>query len=229
MDGQEEVRSAAEPSSIGSKSPTRDETMNVRMTGEHLTPGVKNSQEADLAAQMSWIGSNGLKRRGDGVEQDGIDDGLILEGDLGDSGRHREHDVEIGDRQQVGLTVSQPPFASCALALGAMPIAAAVERHAGMRAILTSLDMTAKRCRPAKLDRGHDAAFDAAKMPVMDSAICMTMAAENIRHLQPGAHHFRSGRWYHLQRQSVERALRPGNRARRHMRVARRRRKVVVS
>jgi len=69
-----------------------------------------------------------------------------------------------------------------------------------MRAIFTRLDMTAKRCRPAKLDRGHDAAFDAAKMTVMDIAICMTMAAENIRQLQPGAHHSGSVRRYQLQR-----------------------------
>ena len=185
MDGQEEVRSAAEPSSIGSKSPARDEAMNVRMMGEHLTPGVKNGQEADLATQRSWIGSKGLERRGDGVEQDAIDYGLIVEGDLGDLGRHGEHDVEIGYRQQIGLTIGQPSFASRALALGAMPIAAAVERHAGMCAILTSLDMTAKRCRPAKLDRGHDATFHAAEMAVMGNAIVMTMAPKNVRHLQP--------------------------------------------
>jgi hypothetical protein len=85
-----------------------------------------------------------------------------------------------------------------------------------MRAILAGLDMTAQRCGSAELDRGHDAPFDAAKMAVMGSAISMTMAAENIRHLQMGAHPFRSGRWYHLQRQAVERALRSGDRARPH-------------
>ena len=110
-----------------------------------------------------------------------------------------------------------------------MPIAAAVERHAGMLAILTSLDMTAQRCCPAELDRRHDATFHAAKMTVMDGAISMTMAAENIRHLQSGAHHSRSVRRYHLQRQSIQWALRPGDRARGHLSVARCRRQVVVS
>jgi hypothetical protein len=138
---------------------------------------------------MPGIGSNGLERSGDGVEQDAIDDRLVVEGDLGDFGRHREHDMEIRHRQQIGLAIGKPSFACRALALGAMPVAAAIERHAGMRAILANLDMTAQRCGPAKLDRRHEAAFDAAKMAVMGSAISRAMAAENIRHLQSGAHH----------------------------------------
>ena len=228
MDRQEEGRSAAEPSSIRGERAARNEAMNVRMMREHLTPCVKNGQEADLAAQMPGVGRDGLERRGDGVEQDRINDSLVVEGDLGDLGRHREHDMEIRHRQQVCLTVGKPSFARRALALGAVPIATAVECDAGMRAVLAGLDMTAKRCGSAKLDRGHYAAFDAAKMAVMGSAISMTMAAENIRHLQSRAHHSRLVRRYHLQRQTVERALRPGDRARGHMRVARGRRQVVV-
>src|SRR5665213_219295 len=69
-----------------------------------------------------------------------------------------------------------------------MPVAAGVIGDPGMRAVLTGLDMTAKRCSPAELDRGHDAALDAAEMPVMGNAIGMTMATENIRHLQFGVH-----------------------------------------
>lgn len=59
-----------------------------------------------------------------------------------------------------------------------------------MRAVLTGLDMTAKRCCPAELDRGHDAALDAAEMAVMGNTIGMTMAAKNIRHLQSGVHRY---------------------------------------
>jgi hypothetical protein len=91
--------------------------------GEYLTPGVKNGQKPDLAAQMPWIGSDGLERGGDGVEQDAINDRLVVEGDLCDFSRYREHDVEIRYRQQIGLTVGEPTFARRALALGAMPIA----------------------------------------------------------------------------------------------------------
>lgn len=111
-----------------------------------------------------------------------------MKGDLGDFGRHREHDVEVRHRQQIGLTVGEPPFARRTLTLGTMPVAAGVIADAGMCAVLTGLDMTAKRRSPAELDRGHDAALDATEMAVMGNTISMIMATENIRHLQLGAH-----------------------------------------
>jgi hypothetical protein len=43
-----------------------------------------------------------------------------VEGDLGDFVWHRKHDVEIGHRQQIGLTVGKPAFARRTLALGTM-------------------------------------------------------------------------------------------------------------
>ncbi|MDB5723402.1 MAG: hypothetical protein JWQ16_156 [Novosphingobium sp.] len=92
------------------------------MMSECLPPGVKNCQEPDLTAEVPGIGGAGLERCRDGVEQDGIDDRLVVEGYLGGFGRHREHDMEIGHRQQVGLTIGEPAFARRALALGAMPL-----------------------------------------------------------------------------------------------------------
>ena len=139
---------------------------------------MKNGQEPDLTAEVPRIGGDDLERCGDGVEQDGIDDCLIVKGDLGDFGRHREHDVEVRHRQQIGLTVGEPPFARRALTLGTMPVAAGVIADAGMCAVLTGLDMTAKRRSPAELDRGHDAALDAAEMAVMGNTIGMIMATE---------------------------------------------------
>ena len=63
-------------------------------------------------------------RLGGGPEQEVVDDGLVLEGDVGDLGRQREDDVEVGDRQQFGLALGQPLRAARALALRAMPVAA---------------------------------------------------------------------------------------------------------
>ena len=162
--------------------------MDVRMMGERLAPCMKNGDEAELAAEMPGIGGDGLQRCGDGVEQDGVDHRLVLIGDRRDLGRHREHDVEIGHRQQIGLAGGEPLFARGALALGAMPVAAGVIGDRAVRAVLTGLDMTTERGGPAQLDRRHDAALDAAEMTVMGEAIGMTMAAEDIRHLQFGTH-----------------------------------------
>ncbi len=98
-----------------------------------------------------------------------------------------------------------------------------------MRAVFTGLDMTTERSSSTQFDGRHDAAFHAADMTVMSLAISVAMAAENIRHLQIGTHRCRSGRWHHLKGQTIERALRAGDRACRHMGVARRRRQVAVS
>lgn len=92
-----------------------------------------------------------------------------------------------------------------------------------MCAVLASFYMIAKRGGPAELDRGHDAALHATDMTVMENAIGMTMATEDVRHLQLGAHAPGSGGRHNHKGQAIERALRPCDRARRHMDVARRR------
>ena len=60
---------------------------------------------------------------GRGAEQDGIDGGLVLEGDLASRRRQGEDDMEIGHRQQLGLAVGEPLLGSGSLAFWAMPIA----------------------------------------------------------------------------------------------------------
>ena len=68
--------------------------MAVRVMGECLSPRMKDGDEAELAAQMLGIGADGLQRRGHRVEQDAVSKRLVLICDLGDFGRHREHDME---------------------------------------------------------------------------------------------------------------------------------------
>jgi hypothetical protein len=52
------------------------------------------------------------------VEQQVIDRRLVVERDVGDLGRQGEDDVEISDRQQVGLAFGQPGARGGALAFG---------------------------------------------------------------------------------------------------------------
>jgi len=58
---------------------------------------VQDGEQPDFGAAMPGIGD--AQRVGGGGEQDAIDDGLIVESDLGDRRRHREDNVEVRHRQ----------------------------------------------------------------------------------------------------------------------------------
>ena len=66
---QEEAWSAGDPAlTISRQRATGNKAVDVRMMGERLPLGVENGDEAELAAEMPWVCSNGLERRGHGIE-----------------------------------------------------------------------------------------------------------------------------------------------------------------
>ena len=88
---------------------------------------MEDGDDADLGAEMLGIGGDRAQRLGGGAEQDAVDDGLVLEGDLGDRRRHGEDDVEVGHRQQIGLARrASHSRARQPLALRTVPVAAGV-------------------------------------------------------------------------------------------------------
>src|SRR6266446_5751881 len=144
--------------------------------------------DASLASFIAAARSDDAQRLGGGGEQDAIDDGLVMEGDLGDRRRHREDYVEVRYRKQLGLSVGQPFSTRQPLALRAVPVAAGIVGDAKLAARVALFDMTAQRCRAAGFDGAHDTALTAAQMAGMGLTISGTVAAEDIRHLQSAAH-----------------------------------------
>jgi hypothetical protein len=78
---------------------------------------------ADASAEMPGIGGDREQRLGCRAEQRVVDDRFVLVGDRSDLGRQRENDVEIADRQQIGLAGREPILRRRALTLWAMAIA----------------------------------------------------------------------------------------------------------
>ncbi len=72
--------------------------MDVRMMGHRRAPGMEHRGQADAGAEMLGIGGDGDQRLGGSREQDGVDRGLVVVGDVGDRRRQREHHVVIGHR-----------------------------------------------------------------------------------------------------------------------------------
>ena len=79
------------------------------------------------------------------AEQDGVDRLLVLKGDLGHRSRQGEHDVEVGYRQQLGLSCRKPLGPRRSLALRAMPVAAGVVGALHEAALGAGLGMSAER------------------------------------------------------------------------------------
>ena len=117
------------------------------------------------APRCLGIGRDRHHRLGGGPEQQVVDDRLVLPGDVGDLGRQREDDVEIADRQQVGLALGEPGARGRGLALRTMPIATRVVGDPKIAAVVAAIDMAAERRGAAVLDRRHDLQLGEAQTP----------------------------------------------------------------
>lgn len=65
--------------------------------------------------------------------------------------------MKVGNFQKFGLSVLDPLRPGQTLALGAVAIAAAMERIAFLAALIATFEVAAQRRRAAHLDRLHDA------------------------------------------------------------------------
>jgi hypothetical protein len=145
---------------------------------------MQHGRKADRGAQMLRVGGDDGECVGRGFEKQPVHFGFVLVGDGAGSGRNSEYHMEVGDWQQFRLARSEPFLSGLPLTLVAVAIATRVVRDAHVRAILAALDMTAERSRPANLDRRHDASLGKADVAGIGRAPRLTVAAEDIRHLQ---------------------------------------------
>jgi hypothetical protein len=87
-------------------------------------------------------------------------------------------------RQQLGFPILHPLSRRRALALGAVPVAAAVVGDGRVGAVLAARDMAAQRRRAAALDGRHDLELGEAHMAAVGVTPGGTVVAEDIRDLQ---------------------------------------------
>ena len=160
----------------------------VRMMRQCRAPGVEHGGDADAGTKVPPVGGDGRRRFRRRAEQQVVDRRLVLERDVGDFGGQAEDHVEVADWQQVGLPRGQPLAGCGPLALGAMPVAAAVVGDAPMAAVLASLDVAPKSCGAAGLDRRHDRELAEAEVAGMGRPKGGPVAAEDVGDLEGGSH-----------------------------------------
>ncbi len=107
--------------------------------------GVEDGAQADLGAEAFWVLGERHRRLGGGTHQHGIDEGLVLEGDLSGLRRQGEDDVEIGRGQELGLARGKPLRPRRGLTFWAVAVAAGVIGDAGQAAGVASFDVPAAR------------------------------------------------------------------------------------
>src|SRR5262245_11242799 len=118
--------------------------MQVGMKQQVLSPTVQDGKESDLSPEVLRIRRDGSQSLGRCAKENVVNPSLVLKGDLGNLLRHREHNVEIRHHQEFGLAVLDPLRASQALALRAVPVAAAVERIAFIATLIAALEVAAE-------------------------------------------------------------------------------------
>ena len=179
----------------------------MRVMDERLVPGVEDGEEADLGAEMAGVGRDRAQRVGDGPEEQTVDDGLLLGGDLGDRRGHGEDDVEVLGGQQVRAAPFEPLGAGQRLAGRTVAVATRVVPDAPMAAMVTLLDVTAEGGGAALLDGRHHTTLRRGESGPDLGPEGVAVAAEDLRHRERGAWHGRrsvdvlSAFWYGLREQ----------------------------
>src|SRR5215469_10651773 len=115
----------------------------MRVMLKILSPGVKDTQEADLRAKMLRIGSDFLQGCGAGAKQEMVDDLLVLQGQPRQLVGDRKDDMHIVDRQQFLSASGEPLVASVDLALWTVPGTAGIERDGLVAALAAAVQMAA--------------------------------------------------------------------------------------
>ena len=154
---------------------------------------MEHGGEADAGAEVPGVGGDGDQGLRRGLEEDGVDHGLVVIGDVGDRGRQGEDHVVVGDRQKFGLARGEPVPGGRPLALRAMPVAAGVVGDPGVGAVLAARDVPAEGRRAAALDRRHRLELAEAEVARLGLAPNKPVGAEDVRDLQSFPGHDTAG------------------------------------
>jgi hypothetical protein len=109
-DGEEKVGPGRNPpaSIPGERAPGHD-AVHGHMLGEGVAPGVEHGAHTEVAAEMLGIAAERQQRGGGGLKQQAVDQaGVALREGIEGAGE-REDDVEVGDREDLGLESEPPP------------------------------------------------------------------------------------------------------------------------
>jgi hypothetical protein len=123
-----------------------------------LAPGMEDGQKANVGPEMRGILRNGYEGLGDRLDQEGIEEAGVLEGEPIEHVGQGKDDMEVRHCKEFTLPGRQPSGLCHPLALGTMPIAARVITDLLMPAGI-ALALMASQGRGAALGEGAEHAL----------------------------------------------------------------------
>ena len=150
---------------------------------ESLPPGMKDRQEPDGGSEMTRVGRHLQQGPGRSLEEKPVNHPGVLQGQGSENLRQREHDVEVGNGQEVRLLGLKPLGRLAALALGTVPIPAGVVGDLPLAAVVTCLDMATQNPGPTLGHSPQDPALSRAGPVALP--VRLAVAADDLGDLQP--------------------------------------------
>jgi hypothetical protein len=180
-----EAATGGEPAAVvGRESAGGDHTMDMRMMLQLLVPGVEDTKEANLSAQVPGMASDFQQGLGAGAEQQIVENLLVLQSQRRQKMRKGEDHVHVGGGQEFLSASLQPTVAGLGLTLGAVPISARVVRDGAIPAAGTRIAMPAERGGAATLDGRQDLAMLGGQPGAAAFNESLPRHADEIGHLQ---------------------------------------------
>ena len=128
--------------------------MQVRVVPQCLPPSVQHGEKTEASREPPL--ADFQQCLGHGAKQDAVDDARVLQRQGAELMRQREHDMKVGDGQQVAQSLVEPLGSRRGLALRAMPIAAGVVGHLAMAALVALKHVAAQSLGAAGCDVGEN-------------------------------------------------------------------------
>jgi hypothetical protein len=120
---------------------------------------MKNRKHADGAADKAGVAGELDDSLGGSLHQQGIAVALVGAQERTQLGRDGDGDVEIRDRQHLGLAIGKPIFGLVGVAFGAGAVFAGVIREHLVGAMITAPEMSAESLGSAREDIGDGTAM----------------------------------------------------------------------
>src|SRR5208337_1015901 len=197
FDGQEERIARAQPSTMIQREPAGgNDTVNVGMQEQVLSPGVQDGDHANLGSEVLRIGCDFQQGLRSGGEQQIVKQAWVLQRQHIQFVRHSEHDMEIAGVEEIVLPCCDPALTSLRLTLGAVAIATRVVGDGLIPAALTGIAMAAEGSGAAALNgsQGFELLVVQARSIPLQKAIALH--AQDVGHLEGGPSHEFCLRWY---------------------------------